>query len=466
MRLLACSNSSPATEHAGAPALRPDGAGGLIPHLASLLTRAGGDWVFADAGTPGRRWPERVGNVRLYPVPVTGAERAAHYETVAIDVLQRMFHYLHDTETAPSFDPGLHEVWRTYRAVNQRFAAAAASTRPAVGTVVLVNDYHLLLVPGMIRALVGEGVRLVYSHGVPWCEPHYFATLPAAVREEILTSVLSCDVVVCHAGGWRDALVRCCVRYLPGVEATGDGVRYRGRHVRLAVVPFPLDAATVDELAGSPAVAEWTGRLAERAGGRRLLVRVDRLDLWKNHVRGCAAYAGLLRRNPRLADEVWFLAVTTLPRYQSERHRAYEAASRRAVEQLNVEFGRVGGPPVATLLEVENTQEARVPAVAAMRAADTVLINPTYEGFSMVAKEAVLLSGTSTVLLSHTAGAYDQLRATAVPLEPFDVAAMSEVMEQALAGKLAPDPSERAAWRLRIRTERSVDWLAAALGER
>src|SRR5947209_6074352 len=141
MRLLTCSNSSPAASPTPGAALRPDGAGGLVPHLTSLLAQTGGDWVFA-AVSPTARWPERVGDVRLHPVPITRAERVAHYETVAIDVLQRMFHYLHDTQTEPCFDAGLHRGWDTYRAVNQRFADTAASVRPAPGgkTVVLVND--------------------------------------------------------------------------------------------------------------------------------------------------------------------------------------------------------------------------------------------------------------------------------------------------------------------------------------
>jgi trehalose 6-phosphate synthase len=470
MRLLIVSNSSPAVSGAD-PAdtataqLRPDGAGGLVPHLTSLLAGTGGTWCFADPNPSTGRWPERVADVALRPVPVSRGERAAHYEQVAIDVLQRMFHYLHDTETAPVFDPGLHAAWGTYRVVNQRFADAVTAARPVDGTVVLINDYHLLLVPGMVRAAVGNAVRLVYSHGVPWCEPPYLATLPAAVRREILESLLAADTVVVHATGWRDALARCCARYVPGVEVTDAGMRYRGRLIRLAVVPFPLDAAAVDALANSAEVAVWRERLDREAAGRQVLARVDRLDLWKNHVRGFAAYGALLRRQPDLADDVWFLAVTTLPRYRSARHRAYEAACREAVTDLNDAFGRPGRPPVATLLEVENTRTARAPAVAALGAAGTVLVNPTYEGFSMVAKEAVLLSGTSTVLLSHTAGAYEQLAAVTVEVEPFDVAATTEHLAGALAGRYAPDPDLRAAWRRRIRSERSADWLAEVLGD-
>lgn len=467
MRLLTCSNSSPAALSAADDNLRPDGAGGLVPHLASLLAAMGGDWVFANVDPSAAHWPRRTGDVRLHPVPVGRAERVAHYEIVAIDVLQRMFHYLHDTETRPSFDADLHRAWGTYRTVNRRFADTAVTIHPApdTQTVVLVNDYHLLLVPGMIRAFLGDDVRIVYSHGVPWCEPQYFHMLPQTVRAEILRSLLTCDVVVFHATDWRDAFTRCCARFLPEATVTEGDIQHQGRVTRLAVVPFPLDADAVTSLAASVATDDCAARLTRQAAGRQLLARVDRLDLWKNHLRGFAAHAALLQRKPWLASEVWFLAVMTLPRYRSARHRQYEAACRAAVDELNAKYWRPGRPAVATLLEIENTREARVPAIAALSRAATVLVNPTYEGFSMVAKEAVLLSGTSTVLLSRTAGAYEQLAPVTVPLEPFDVTATADALGQALAGDSAPDQGRRADWRYRIGAERAVDWLSAVLRE-
>jgi trehalose 6-phosphate synthase len=305
----------------------------------------------------------------------------------------------------------------------------------------------------------------VYSHGVPWCEPQYFGTLPAAVRTEILSSLLTCDVVVFHATHWRDGFARCCARFLPEAEVTEGSVQHRGRVTRLAVAPFPLDAAAITSLAASEATEEWTAQLMRYAAGRQILARVDRLDLWKNHLRGFAAHAEVLRRKPWLAEEVWFLAVMTLPRYQSIRHRQYEAACRTAVDELTATYGRPDAPAVATLLEIKNTREARLPAVAALSRAATVLINPTYEGFSMVAKEAVLLSETSTVLLSRSAGAYEQLAPVTVPLEPFDITDTADALEQALAGELAPDQARRAGWRRRIGTERAADWLFAVLAE-
>lgn len=201
----------------------------------------------------------------------------AHYQTVSIETLLWLFHYLHDTAVSPAFDLSLHRAWGAYREVNDLLAerlASACAASPAEDSVVLVNDYHFLLTPGaMSRRGLPDKVRIVYAHQVPWCEPDYFSILPATIRDQILHSLLSCHTVIFHARRWLDAFLRCCDRYVPGAAA-GDGtVEYGGRRVRVRAAPFPLDASTLLGLQRAEATERWRQRFAARAQGRRLLVR-------------------------------------------------------------------------------------------------------------------------------------------------------------------------------------------------
>jgi trehalose 6-phosphate synthase len=471
MRLVVCSNSHPSTVHetAGhdtAGGLRPDGAGGLVPHLLSLLGADGGTWLFADDGSAGQ-WPDRVGDVELHPVRISTCERRGHYERISIDVLQRVFHYLHTTAFEPAFDEDLAQAWNTYRAVNEAFAGALghAAAVDSDDAVVLINDYHLLLVAGMVRrANAHAGARIVYSHGVPWCEPDYFSLLPTFVRKAILTSLLCCDDVVFHASRWRDAFARCCARHLRGADVSDDVVGYNDHVTRMIVSPFPLDSETVQELRDGEGVARWRSELQDIARGRHIVVRVDRLDLWKNHLRGFAAFDALLRRRPQLVDDVWFLAVTTPPRYQSPEHLRYAEACRTAVAAIN-ETWRAGRSEPVLLLGPGTPDDVRARAIAALELASTVLVNPTFEGFSVVAKEAVFLGEASAVLLSTTAGAYEQLASTTVPLDPFDVVATTDALEAAVTNANTIDVAVRGRWRERIRSETARDWLSTVTGD-
>jgi trehalose 6-phosphate synthase len=449
MRLIACSNSGPARPHEADTALLPSAAGGLVPHLLALL-RGGGEWLFPVAEGEERSWPRRVGPVGLRPVPLGAEARHDHYATISIELLLWLFHYLHDTATAPVFDDRQAHAWAGYRRVNEAFARRVSADPEAL---VLICDYHLMLVPAMLPA----GGRVVYAHQVPWCEPDYFGLLPAALRREILTSLLACDTVVFHSRRWADAFIRCCDRYLPDVTPDDGLILHPGGTTRVVAVPLPLDAAGVRAIAAEDRTLGWRERFDEMSGGRRPLVRVDRLDLWKNHVRGFAAYEALLRRQPSLADEAWLLAVVTRPRHQTRRHAAYEAACQAAVTRLNQEWRRPGGPDPVTLHYATDPADTRNRAFAALGNADIVLVNPTWDGLNMVAREAAALSDTSKILLSRTAGAYEYLAPLVTGLDACDVAGTADAIQAALvgrtpaAGRAATDSLDAGGWLAAVR---------------
>lgn len=461
-RLYVCSNSAPARPAGPGEPLRTGAAGGLVPHLVALLEQRGGEWFFprppADTGS----WPSPAGDVTVHPVEVTDDLRAGHYATISVETLLWLFHYLHDTVSAPAFDAATHAAWNAYRAVNGLVADRMSAAAAQPGAVVLVADYHFLLAPGMLAA--GGRARVVYAHQVPWCEPDYFGILPPAVRREILESLLSCDTVVMHSRRWLDAFARCCEAYLSGVSfdttaggAAGDmSIGYRGRTVRLRAVPFPLDTPTVLRQNRAEPTSRWREDITRIAAGRRLLVRVDRLDLWKNHLRGLAAFEALLDRHPRLADDLCFVSVAVGVRHRSGRHTAY----REAVEARVAGLGRRAELVVPTV-----AGEARNAALGALGAADAVLINSTWDGFNLVAKEAALVGDDAAVLLSRNTGAYGYLAAGVTPVEPFDVTGTADALERVLVGGAGADPDGVAAIRDGIRHDTAAGWLAAAIGE-
>lgn len=467
MYLHICSNSGPAkqTNHDGT--LRTGAAGGLVPHLVALLEEQGGEWFFPQRPADAQPWQAPVGNIGLRPVRVPDDLHSAHYETVSIETLLWLFHYLHETACAPAFDARLHSAWDGYREVNALFAkrlGAASSETSGKDVLALVADYHFLLVPGMLSADPAcAGTRVVYSHQVPWCEPDYFGILPAPIRHEILTSLLSCHTVVFHCQRWLAAFARCCDRYVPGVTVRGTEIEYRGRIVRLRAVSFPLDAANVLHLLSTEATQRWQRDIARIAAGRQLLVRVDRLDLWKNHSRGLAAFEMLLARCPRLAQDLCFLSVAVPARYQSARHAAYRAAVEAQTAQVNA--GSPGRFDPAVLLVPADRSEARNAALAALSQADAVLINPTFDGFNLVAKEASLLGERAEVLLSRNAGAYEYLAPAVTAIEPFDVTATADALDDVLLGSARADQDRLTAVRERVRRDRAAGWLADALGE-
>src|SRR5512143_607668 len=434
VRLVACSNSAPRLWEAAG--LSPRSPGGLVPLLVSLLDETqGGDWVCTvpagadDLGDGPVRIP---GDITLHPIRMPDRILEQHYLTIGVQLMLWLFHYLFDTSWEPSFDSAFSEAWDGYEAVNRAYANQLSKMDIGKNDQLLINDYHLFLVPELLsrQPAVSPG-RMAYFHGLPWCEPDYYAILPPFVRERILTSLLRCDVVGFHDSRWATAFQRCCHRFLPDSKVDDHEVRFGGRSTRVAVAPFPLDTDALKRMAEEAKTADWRGRISTLSGGRRVLARADRLDLWKNHLRGFAAYRSLLQSDPKLAGDWLFCAVTTTPSRTTERSREYQRRCEALVAEINDCYGSADRPAVS--LVYPDASSSRQCVTAALSEAHVTLVNPTIDGMNLVAKEALFVAHRAPLLLSVNAGAYEQLAPHVTPVQPYDVDGTAGVLAAAMA---------------------------------
>jgi len=452
MRIVTCSNSSArVSEVDGAPDLVPVGPGGVVPMVAALLRRFGGDWFSIGDHRPASVTIDGV-TTRLHPVRLDPATAEAHHGRIAIQVLQWIFHYLHETSASPLFDRGTWTAWRAYAEVNAMVAGRmAAAARDDGQRVWLVNDHQFLLVPEHLRAAV-PAAHLVYFHQLPWCQADYFGMLPRPVRDAILRNLLACDVVGFHARRWADAFLDCCARFLPGVDVRGDRVTTAAGSVRVVVAPGPVDESALARVAADRRTDRWRETLSRQLDGRRLLVRAERFDLWKNVRRGLLAYEELLARRPEVADEVWFCALLSPPRRATARHRAERAACEAVADRVNARRRRA-----VTLLYPRPGDNGPHRVAAALGLAAATLVNPTFDGLNLVAMESLLLAPRTPVILSRNAGAYEFLGRHTATVDPFDVTGTADAIGAALDG---PPPQPVAA-HVANPTRDAETWLAA-----
>jgi trehalose 6-phosphate synthase len=476
VNLIVCSNSAPRWDQG--TGLLPRSPGGLVPLLVTLL-RDGGDWVCTAPASGPPAAPDPVAHgpvgpgldatvsvavlpdgVRLHQIRLPAPVLKQHYLDIGIRLMLWLFHYLLDTSREPSFDDQFAAAWASYEEVNQAYAHHLAAMPPGGhDDVILINDYHLFLVPELLAKAGGRPGRLVYFHGLPWCEPDYFRVLPARLREAILRSLLYCDIVGFHSRRWAHAFAECCARFLPGCTARSDCVEWDGHRTRLAVRPFPLDVDVVDRMSGESATAGWHERLARLAAGRRVIARADRIDLWKNLPRGFSAYERLLARKQALARDWWFVAVATMPSTTTERTRALHAECEAIVSALNDRFGVPGRPAVSLIYP--DLVTSRNCVLAALAQADVTFANPTFDGMNLVAKEALYAAPRAPLLLSENAGAYEQLAPLVTPLQPFDVVGTSMALGRAMEGEIPPQGPEA---RILLRGQDAAGWLAGLTG--
>ena len=425
------------------------GGGGMVSGLAQLAEKEDMLWVCA-ALSDGDRQAARSADdgmiasgaepgdsaVKMLDIPQSVFQRA--YNAVANSTLWFVHHMLYDTPNRPSFGPGFQREWEAFRAYNEAFAVALAQAAGHEGGVVraVIQDYHLCLAPRMLSKLAPH-VQIAHFSHTPWAPPDYYRLLPDEVRREVLAGILGAD----HAGflseRWADAFLDCCEAFLDcEVDRERGLVRYDGHVASIGVHPLGVDADQLRERAAEQDVRIRMAELAERVGGCKLIVRVDRTELSKNIVRGLEAYRELLRSRPEWHGRVMQLALAYPSRHDLPEYREYTAAVQRLARQIEDEFAVPGWDPL--ILQVHDDY-AR--SLAALRLADVLLVNPIRDGMNLVAKEGPILSDHGcAVVLSTEAGAVAELGGQALLVNPFDVSQTA----QALHDALAMDPGERA----------------------
>ena len=421
------------------------GSGGLVSALGSLQLGPELTWVCA-ALTDADRAASRAGRAAQPGVQLLDLDPqtfALAYNGVANGALWFTAHLLWSLATTPAFDGRSQREWAAFRVYSLAFADALAAAA-APGAAVLVQDYHLCLVPALLRQRRPD-LRISHFSHTPWAPPEYFALLPDAMARGVLRGLLGADAVGFHTARWADAFTRCCVTLL-GAAYDGRALTLDGRRTTVDVHPLGVDAGELRARAAEPDVLARLPELRALVGDRQLLLRIDRTELSKNLVRGFAAYADLLRRHPEHRGRVVHLAFAYPSRHDLPEYRAYTRAVEQAAAAVNAEFAVPGWQPVH--LEVKDDY-AR--SLAAYTLADVLLVNPLRDGMNLVAKEGPVLStrGVSLVL-SREAGAAEELRAHAHLVHPLDISQTAEALHDALTTR--PD----------LRLARTAGLLAAA----
>jgi trehalose 6-phosphate synthase/phosphatase len=455
-RVIIASNRLPVVVQArGADCVVSPATGGLATGLRAFHDRGESVWI-GSAGEPpaGHSRRTRVAAAlleqRIVPVNLQRSEYKRYYDGVCNGILWPLLHY--QTERIPL---GAAD-WAAYRAVNERFAAAIVREYRA-GDVIWIHDYHLLLVPRLVRDFLPDAAIGFFLH-VPFPATEVFRTAPW--RREILDGLLGADVIGFHTGAYAAHFLD-AVRALAPPEACYETGLARERRVHVDVYPMGIDVRSFSGAASDAAVHR------ERAlieGGRehRLLLGVDRLDYTKGIPRRLLAYDRLLRDNPHLRGRVRFIQVAvpsreSVPSYQRLRREIDELVGR-----INGEHGTVDWTPIQYVhRSISHTQ-----LVALYGAADVMLVTPLRDGMNLVAKEFVAsrIDGDGVLVLSEFAGAAEQL-AEAVSVNPYSVEALAATMRAALT---MPEPERRrrmAALRTRVMAHDVHAWAAQFLAD-
>lgn len=416
------------------------GVGGLVTALGALAERYEVLWVAAAQSQGDHRWAkeheeqvQNVDGIRLRLIRINRKRYQQYYNEIANPLLWFIQHRLWDYPRKPVIDETTWNAWwNGYVAVNKQFAEAVAASvkdidRPVV---VLPQDYHLYLVPGFLREMLGDRVQIQPFVHIPWPGSDAWQVLPETMRTMILSSMLASDRIGFQTAMDSFNFVQNCRLYLGDAHSKGtrDTVHYLGRAVKAVTYPISVDVAKVLALTEDPQTRLHKSQLINLIGDRRLILRVDRVEPSKNILRGLLAFRALLEKHPEHRGKLQMLALLVPSRMEVDEYKTYLGEIMAEAGLINAQFSDEFWEPVRIIVGDNYSR-----AIAAMQLYDVLLVNPVTDGMNLVAKEGVLVNERNGVLvLSELAGAYYELGDKALAVSPFDVYGTAEAMHMAL----------------------------------
>ncbi len=407
-------------------------ASGLVTALEPIMRACSGSWIAHGSGSADREVVDRNDRVAVPPenpaysirrVWLTEEEEAGYYYGFSNEGLWPLCHIAHVRPIFRSSD------WEQYVAVNRKFAKAVISEARTSAPIVLVQDYHLALLPKMIREELPDATIITFWH-IPWPNPESFAICPW--REEILAGLLGSSILGFHTQFHCNNFVDTVDRFLEArVDREAFTVSFCSKLTAVRRYPISIAWPPEPEMVERP-VAECHGTIRKTndlPATQQLGIGVDRLDYTKGIMERFRAIERLLELKPEWIGRFTFVQIAAPTRSGIDEYQHHEAQVRALATRINSRFERNGPPPI--LLKVEHHEPRDV--YAYFRAADLCFVSSLHDGMNLVAKEFVAARDDErgVLILSEFTGAARELP-EALIVNPYDADQCAAALHMAL----------------------------------
>ncbi|MBW0518136.1 hypothetical protein O181_057851 [Austropuccinia psidii MF-1] len=372
--------------------------GGLVSALSGCKKQINFSWIGwsgldvpeSDRDQVERRLAEEYS---CKPVWLSDELADKHYNGFSNSILWPLFHY-HPGEM--NFD---EENWEAYKEANQQFAKAVRvemeeGLSNGENVLVWVQDYHLMLLPMMLRKLLDDNQLIQLNHQkrgkaligfflhTPFPSSEIYRILP--VRREILLGILHCDLVGFHTYDYARHFLSSCTRIL-GLPTLPNGLEFGGRYVHVGTFPIGIEPNKFLEELDKPTVQKRMQALRQRFQGIKVIVGVDRLDYIKGVPQKLHAFDVFLSEHPEWIGKVVLVQVAVPSRQDVEEYQNLRNSVNELVGRINGKFGTVEHMPIHFLHRSISFDEL----CALYAISDACLVTSTRDGMNLVSYEYI-----------------------------------------------------------------------------
>ena len=382
-----------------------------------------------------------------------------HYSHYCKTMLWPVLHYqIPDNPKSKAYQD---HSWVYYVNVNQAFADRIVGSYKK-GDVIWIHDYHLFLVPSMVRRKLPEAEIGFYLH-VAFPSSEVFRCL--AMRRELLEGVLGANLIGFQTQEYCRHFLQTC-NWLLCVEATPGGVQLEDRFVNVATFPMGVDLAELDLRRQDAGVLDWVARMRSKYHDKHLIVARDKLD----HVRGVRqkllSYELFLSKYPEHRERVVLIQIATSTTEQAE----LDAAVGDIVTRINSRYSTLAHQPLVFLKQdMEYSQY-----LAMLTAADALMITSLREGMNLTSHEFLLCQDGrhaagggkkhGSLILSEFTGSASLFGGRELSVNPWDYRQCAEAVRKTLEMGAAEKAARWAGLMDAVRANSGGRWYEGFLG--
>ncbi len=397
--------------------------GGLVSVLDEIMCQGGGTWI---------AWGDTSGAVERVEVPVedpkysiqliqlTDQEVRNYYQGFSNRVLWPLSHYFLDRCHFRA------EYWKAYESVNKKFARAYTSGARNQDSI-WIHDFHLTLLPGLIRE-EHRSLSIGFFWHIPFPSSPVFRVLPW--RKEVLRGLLGSDLIGFQLHSHADNFLQ-SVEDVLGIPVDREKylIEYEGRTIRVGAFPVGIDYKRWNAMASNPTNIEKALQIRREVGGKYLLIGADRLDYTKGILERLLAYERFLEKYPEYHGNVCLMQIAVPSRTRVEEYMTLRRNIDETIGRISGRFSTRKWVPVRYLYKAFPTEEL----VTYYSAADAAMITPLRDGMNLVAEEYVAsrIGDNGCLILSEFAGAAGILK-DAIIVNPYNLEDLADTIHRSL----------------------------------
>lgn len=352
-----------------------------------------------------------------YPVFIPGKLLDKFYNGFCNKVLWPLFH------SFPSYAVYDETYWKAYVEVNKLFCEETAKYITE-NSVVWIHDYHLMLLPAMLKNLFPEIMIGFFLH-IPFPSPEIFMQLPW--KREILEGLLGCDLIGFHTYEYTANFLKTLSRTL-GIDHKMGELLYQDRLVKVDTFPLGIDFELFHNACENKKIKSLAKKIRDQLKNKKIYFSIDRLDYTKGIYNRLLAFEELLLKRPDLHEKVVLIVVVVPSREGVEHYVRMKKQLEEKISEINGKFGKINWTPILYYYRFLNFEEL----VAHYLAVDVILVTPLKDGMNLIAKEFVASrkDKKGVIILSEFAGSAKEL-GEAIIVNPNSIRSLAEAMEKA-----------------------------------